>query len=101
MQVAKAEGAEVTGVCSEAGGRWLGGNDRQLRAMMPSPFVSQKLGAFVSPEKREDLPALLELVESGRMAPVIDPSFPLVETAAAIEHMQNGSVRGKVVIKVA
>ena len=160
VQIAKAEGAEVTGVCSaakadlvrgigadhvidyqsedfveggprfdvvldiagnaslarlrramtpngrlviiggEEGGRWLGGNDRQLRAMLLSPFVSQKLGAFVSPEKREDLQTLLDLVEAGKVTPVIDRSFSLAETASAIDHMQNGSVRGKVVITV-
>src|SRR5215216_7864240 len=42
-------------VGGEGGGRWLGGTDRQLRAMMLSPFVGQKLGTFVNKENHEDL----------------------------------------------
>jgi NADPH:quinone reductase-like Zn-dependent oxidoreductase len=54
----------ITG--GEGGGRWLGGTDRQLRAMMLSPFVGQKLGTFVNKENYEDLIVLGELIESGR-----------------------------------
>src|SRR3990172_15250 len=52
-------------VGGETEGRWLGGTDRQLRAHMLSPFVGQKLGAFVSSENGEDLIVLKELIESG------------------------------------
>src|SRR3954447_9814352 len=50
-------------VGGEGGGRWLGGTDRQLRATMLSPFVSQKLGTFINKESREYLLALKDFTE--------------------------------------
>src|SRR5918992_5092549 len=54
-------------VGGEGGGRWLGGTDRQLRAMLLSPFVGQKLGTFVNKENYEDLIVLKELIEAGKV----------------------------------
>ena len=85
-------------VGSETGGRWLGGTDRQLRAAMLSLFTSQKLGTFICSENGADLVVLSELIESGKVTPVIDRTYPLTETAAAISHVQEGRARGKVVI---
>jgi NADPH:quinone reductase-like Zn-dependent oxidoreductase len=87
-------------VGGETDGRWLGGTDRQLRAIALSPFVGQKLGTFVASENAEDLRALRELVESGKLAPAIDRTYALGETAAAIRYVQEGHARGKVVITV-
>jgi NADPH:quinone reductase-like Zn-dependent oxidoreductase len=87
-------------VGGETDGRWIGGNDRQVRAMLLSPLVSQKLGTFVSSENSKDLMALRDLVESGQMAPVIDRTFPLSEVPAAIRYVVDGHARGKVVIAV-
>jgi NADPH:quinone reductase-like Zn-dependent oxidoreductase len=85
---------------AETGGRILGGVDRQLRATMLSPFVSQHLGTFISSENQADLVALAELIESGQVTPVIDRTFPLVEAPAAIEYLLDGNARGKVVVSV-
>jgi NADPH:quinone reductase-like Zn-dependent oxidoreductase len=85
-------------VGGETDGRWLGGSDRQVRAMLLSGLVSQKLGTFVSSENAADLTALRELVEAERVAPVIDRTYPLRDTAAAIRYVQDGHARGKVVI---
>jgi NADPH:quinone reductase-like Zn-dependent oxidoreductase len=87
-------------VGGEEGGRWLGGTDRQLRAMMLSPFVGQKLGTFVNKEKHEDLIVLGELIESGKITPVIDRTYPLAEVPEAIRYLEEGHARGKVVITV-
>ena len=84
----------------ETGGRWLGGTDRQLRALVLSRFVSQRLGTFISRENHEDLIALKELIEAGRVTPVIDRSYPLSEVPEAIRHLEQGRARGKVVITV-
>jgi NADPH:quinone reductase-like Zn-dependent oxidoreductase len=84
----------------ENGGRWLGGNDRQLRALLLSPFVGQRLRTFISSENRDDLLALSALIDEGKAAPVIDRTYPLAETSAAIGYMLEGGVRGKVVITV-
>jgi NADPH:quinone reductase-like Zn-dependent oxidoreductase len=85
-------------VGGETDGRWLGGSDRQLRAILLSPLVSQTLGTFVSSENADDLRELRELIESGRVVPAIDRTYPLRETAAAIRYVQDGQARGKVVI---
>ena len=84
----------------ETGGRWLGGTDRQLRALVLSRFVSQRLGTFISRENHEDLIVLKELIEAGRVTPVIDRSYPLSEVPEAIRHLEQGRARGKVVITV-
>ncbi len=87
-------------VGGETDGRWLGGTDRQIRALILSPFVSQKLGTFISSENNEDLATLRELIETGKVAPGIDSTYPLSEAAAAIRHLHAGRARGKVVIDV-
>jgi NADPH:quinone reductase-like Zn-dependent oxidoreductase len=87
-------------VGGETDGRWLGGIDRQLRALLLSPFVGQKLGTFIASENAEDLMALRELIESGQLLPTIDRSYPLNEVAAAIRYMLDGHARGKIVVTV-
>ncbi len=67
---------------------------------MLSPFIGQKLGTFISSENAADLLVLTELIESGKVTPVIDKTYPLSETPAAIRYMQEGHARGKVVIAV-
>lgn len=81
-------------------GRWLGGIDRQVRAQLLSPFVGQKLGMFVASENSKDLTALGDLIDAGKVAPAIDRTYPLAEVPAAIRHLLEGQVRGKVVITV-
>jgi NADPH:quinone reductase-like Zn-dependent oxidoreductase len=87
-------------VGGETDGRWLGGFDRQIRAQLLSPLVRQKLGTFASSENSKDLMAVTDLVESGKVVPVIDRTYPLSEAAAAIRYMIDGHIRGKVVITV-
>ena len=87
-------------VGGETDGRWLGGVDRQLRAHLLSPLVSQKLGTFMASENAEDLSALRDLVESGQLAPAIDRAYPLSEAAAAVRYLAEGHARGKVVITI-
>jgi NADPH:quinone reductase-like Zn-dependent oxidoreductase len=84
----------------EDGGRWLGGIERNLRAQLLSPFVAQKLGAFVARQRRDDLAVLSELLQTGAITPPVDRTYPLGEAAAAIRHMVDGHARGKVVLTV-
>ena len=88
----------ITG--GEGGGRWLGGTDRQLRALILSRFVDQKLGTFISKENHEDLLVLKGLIESGKVTPVIDRMYPLAEAPEAIRYLEEGCAQGKVVITV-
>jgi NADPH:quinone reductase-like Zn-dependent oxidoreductase len=87
-------------VGGETDGRWLGGTDRQIRALLLSPFVGQKLGAFIASENYEDMIVLKELIESGKLTPVIDRTYPLAEAPEAIRYLEGGHARGKVIITV-
>jgi NADPH:quinone reductase-like Zn-dependent oxidoreductase len=86
----------ITG--GETDGRWLGGSDRQIRAAVLSLFVSQKLGTFSASENAVDLMALRELIEAGKIEPVIDRIYPLADVPAAIRYLVEGRARGKIVI---
>jgi len=80
-------------------GKWFGVG-RQLRAMLLSPFVRQRLGSFLSREGQEDLEALRELLEAGKVTPAVDRTFPLSEVPEAISYLREGRAQGKVVITV-
>jgi NADPH:quinone reductase-like Zn-dependent oxidoreductase len=86
-------------VGAEDAGNWLGIR-RQLRAAALSPFVRQKLGFFISKERRQDLEELRKLLEAGAIRPVVDRTFPLEEVPDAIRYLRDGRARGKVVITV-
>ena len=85
-------------VGGETGGRWLGGFDRSLRAVLLSPLVGQRLAMLASSENAADLAELAELIESGQVSPAVDRTYPLSETPAAIGYVKAGRARGKVVI---
>jgi NADPH:quinone reductase-like Zn-dependent oxidoreductase len=88
----------ITG--GETDGRWLGGSDRQVRAMLLSLFTSQKLGTFICKENHEDMLVLKELIEAGKVTPAIDRTYPLSEVPKAVRYLETGHARGKVVITV-
>ena len=87
-------------VGGEDGGRWTGGVGRQLRAMLLSPFVRQRLTTFISKEDRSSIERLAEFVESGDVVPAIGQRFALAHTADAIREMQAGATLGKTAIVV-
>jgi NADPH:quinone reductase-like Zn-dependent oxidoreductase len=74
------------------------GIDRLLTAAVFSPFVSQRLLSWVATLKNADLLTLSGLIGTGKVTPVIDRTYPLAETAAALRYAEEGHTRGKVVI---
>lgn len=80
------------------GGRWFGGLDRQLRALIWSPFVGQRLTALVSRERLVDLERLAALATDGGFVPVVDTAYPLDDAADAMRHLAAGQARGKLVV---
>ena len=73
---------------------------RSVRAFVVSPFVGQRLLPFLAKIRKEDLLVLKELVEDGKIRPVIDRTYPLSETPEAIRYLETGHARGKTVISV-
>ena len=97
---ALAPGGTLVIAGGEGGGRIFGGVDRQLRALLLSPFSRRKLRILMSAEGRQDLKDLKELIESGKLAPAVDRVYPLGEASAAIRGLRAGQVQGKAVIAV-
>ena len=87
-------------VGGETDGRWLGGTDRQVRALVLSRFIGQRLTTFVSSENQKDLIVLKELIEAGKVTPAVDRTFTLSEAPEAIRYLTQGQARGKVAITV-
>ena len=73
---------------------------RLLKPLVVSPFVRQNLRRYLSMPNHEDLVVLKEMVEAGKLRPVIDRTVPLSGTAAALRHIEGGHARGKVVVRV-
>jgi NADPH:quinone reductase-like Zn-dependent oxidoreductase len=80
--------------------RWFSSAGRLIKAMVSFRFVSQRLGRFIVAPKHDDLVALKDLIEAGKVTPVIDRTYPLTETARAMEYVGAGHASGKVVISV-
>jgi NADPH:quinone reductase-like Zn-dependent oxidoreductase len=87
-------------VGGEGGDRWLGGFQRQIFAPVRSRFSEQKLLGLISKERQQDLLTLKELIEDGKITPIIDRTYPLSEASQAIRYLEQGHARGKVVITV-
>src|SRR5438874_8463720 len=78
----------------------IGPLSRPIKAMLLSPFVSQEMGMFMADTNQKDLAILADLMQSGKVKPVIDRTYKLSEVPAAIAYLEQGHARGKVVITV-
>jgi NADPH:quinone reductase-like Zn-dependent oxidoreductase len=87
-------------VGGEGGGRWLGGFLRNLRAPLVSRLVGQRLRMLASKPNQEDLQVLRELIEAGKLRPLVGRTYPLGEVPEAMRALEAGKTRGKIVITV-
>ncbi len=90
--------AVLTG--GEEGESLTGGLDRQVRAMILSLFVRQRLTGFVPKERGSDIARVGQLIEAGQVSPSIDSSFTLDRAPEAMRRLDAGDVRGKIAITV-
>jgi len=81
-------------------GPWLGPMASPIKAILLSPFVSQEFVMILAELNKEDLAILADLMQAGKVTPVIDRSYKLSEVPAAIAYLEEGHARGKVVINV-
>jgi NADPH:quinone reductase-like Zn-dependent oxidoreductase len=84
----------------EQGGSLTGGMGRQLRALALSLFVSQRLTTHLCKERAVDLERLTTLIESGKVTPSLDRTYPLDHAPEAVRHLAAGNARGKVAITI-
>lgn len=80
--------------------RWLGPIPSLLGALIVRRFVSQKLLPLLARNSKDDLVVLKELIEAGKIAPVIDRTYPLAATPEAMRYLEAGHANAKVVITV-
>jgi NADPH:quinone reductase-like Zn-dependent oxidoreductase len=80
--------------------RWFSSAGRLIKAMVSFRFASQRLGRFVVAQNHEDLIALTGMIDARKVTPVLDRTYPLRDTAAALEYIGAGHAHGKVVISV-
>ncbi|MGE5114224.1 MAG: NAD(P)-dependent alcohol dehydrogenase [Acidobacteriaceae bacterium] len=71
---------------------------RALQARVLSWFVSQRLGFLVARLTNKDLAKMGELFEAGKVKPVIDRRYPLIDVPRAIAYLEEGHAHGKIVI---
>jgi NADPH:quinone reductase-like Zn-dependent oxidoreductase len=91
------------GICVMAGGpsgRWKMGLASGFKALIWSQFSSRKLTGLLAKASKEDLTILQNLMETGKIKPVIDRRYKLSELPEAIRYLEEGHARGKVVITV-
>jgi NADPH:quinone reductase-like Zn-dependent oxidoreductase len=81
-------------------GRWIDPLPRALDAFLLSRFVSQDMTMFLAELNKEDLTILRDLMQAGKVTPVIDRRYPLSEVPEAIRYLEAGHARGKVVVTV-
>ena len=83
----------------DAGGRWLGSLPRFFKLTVMSLFVRQlPKPNFSMLNRRDSMAVLRKLIEAGKITPMVDRTFPLREVPEAIRYLEEGSVKGKIVI---
>lgn len=79
---------------------FLGPLTGAIWAMATAPFVSQEMGMMLAELSAEDLGTLSELMQAGKLSPVMDRGYPLAQTADAVRYLEQGHARGKVVVTI-
>ncbi len=79
-------------------GNWLGPLMNPIKALLFSPFVEQEFVMILAKLRKDDLAILGDLMQAGKVTPVIDRRYRLSEVPAAIRYSEEGHARGKIVI---
>lgn len=86
----------LPGIC-RAGEAW---SSRQDAQDLGAVFVDQKPTTFITTQNHKDLIVLTELIETGKITPVIDRTYPRSEAPKAIRYLEQGHAPGKVVLSI-
>jgi NADPH:quinone reductase-like Zn-dependent oxidoreductase len=100
LRRALAPRGRVVVVGGESGSAFAGGLGRPIWGALTSPLRRQKVVMFLAKETGADLGPITDLIESGRLRPVVDTAFPLEKAADAMAHLESGRTRGKIAISV-
>jgi NADPH:quinone reductase-like Zn-dependent oxidoreductase len=75
-----------------------GGMSYVIKAFLLAPFMRQQGSMYLTSPNREDLAVLKELIEAGKVTPVVDRTYPLSETPEALRYLEDGHAQGKVAV---
>ena len=81
-----------------AKGNWVGPFINPIKALIMSPFIDQEIGLILARLRQDDLAVLADLMQTGKVTPVIDRRFSLSELPEAIRYSEAGHARGKIII---
>jgi NADPH:quinone reductase-like Zn-dependent oxidoreductase len=81
-------------------GNWIGPLGRTLKAVMLAPVVSQRMASFLAHQTKADLTLLRDLIETGKVTPVIDRTYPFEQAADALRYLEEGHAGGKVIVTI-
>lgn len=87
-------------VGGEGGGNVTGGMGRAMRAALRSPFVRQRFVMMAAKERHDELELVAELITAGSVTPAVERTYPLDGVAEALQRLEDGKARGKLVIRV-
>jgi NADPH:quinone reductase-like Zn-dependent oxidoreductase len=90
----------LSGGGQSMGGSLIGPMGLMMRSTMVAPFVKQRLRQLIAKQSKENLVTLRDLVESGKLTPVIERTYPLAEAAQAIRYLETEHPRAKLVVTV-
>ena len=100
LRTALTETGTLVIVGGEGGGRFTGGIGRQMRALLMSPFIRQRLTMFISNESHTHIERLAQFMADGRVTPALGRRYPLEDAPNAIADLEAGKASGKSVIVV-
>ena len=96
-----------TGICVLAGMGSAGKHEGQLprilgslKAFVVSPFIAQKFKGYIGKLLKEDLAFLGDLMQQGKVTPVIERKYPISQTVEALRYLEEGHAKGKIVITI-
>ena len=87
-------------VGGQKGNKWIGPLANTLRLKIAAMGSSQQVAFFIANFTREDLNLLCEMVEAGKIKPVVEKVYPLAQAVDAMKHLATGHARGKIVLKI-
>jgi len=90
----------LVGVGGPNKGNWVGPLGRTARMALLSPAVSQRMVFFLAQQNKADLTVLREFIDTAKLAPVVDRTYPFAQTADALRYLEEGHARGKVVVTI-
>ena len=79
-------------------GKWIGPFGRVIHAVLMKPFIKQEMSMMLADPTQKDYTVLADLMQSGKVTPVIDRTYKFSDLPAAIAYLEEGHARGKVVV---